>query len=165
MVTRPDGRMPEIGESAPYFVGKTSFGDEVSLWSYRGKYLVLYFFPKAHTPGCTKQTRLFRDNYPEIKELGAEVLGVSLDDLDTQCDFAAGNAVTFPLLGDKSRAVSEAYGVVRSLLQVDKRVTFVIDPAGKVVQRFHHEFQVSKHLDDVLTYLRGLRPAEGERAS
>lgn len=160
-----DGRMPEVGEPAPYFVGKTNFGDEVSLWGYRGKYLVLYFFPKAHTPGCTKQTRLFRDNYPEIQELGAEVIGVSLDDFATQCDFAANQAVTFPLLSDKSGRISEAYGVVRSLLKVDKRVTFVIDPAGKVVKRFHHEFQISKHLDDVLSYLRELKRGQDERAS
>lgn len=149
--------MPEVGDPAPYFVGKTNFGDEVSLWGYRGKYLVLYFFPKAFTPGCTKQTRMFRDNYPDLQALGAEVLGVSLDDFETQCDFAASQAVTFPLLSDKSRRISEAYGVVRSLLQVDKRVTFVIDPEGKVVKRFHHEFQISKHLDDVLGYLRSLQ--------
>ncbi len=147
-------RAPDVGDVAPSFQSRTNRGESVTLSQYRGKYLVLYFFPKAHTPGCTKQTRQFRDNYPELQELGAEVLGVSLDDFETQCDFGAKNAVTFPLISDSDRSISEAYGVVRSLLPVDKRITFVIDPQGKIASRFQHEFQVSKHLDDVLHYLR-----------
>lgn len=156
-MAKPERRAPEVGDPAPYFVGKTNSGDDLSLWDLRGKYVVLYFFPKAHTPGCTKQTRLFRDNYPELKELGAEVLGVSLDDFEKQCDFASKNAVSFPLISDRARRITEAYGVARSLLKVAKRVTFVIDPEGTIVKRFHHELQISKHLDDVLRYLREVR--------
>lgn len=154
----------DVGDDAPYFVGRTNFGEPVSLWDYRGKYLVLYFFTKAYTPGCTKQARIFRDNYPEIQALGGEVLGVSLDDFETQCDFASRNAVTFPLISDKDRRISEAYGAVRSLLPFDKRITLIISPEGKILYRFQHQFQVSKHLDDVLTFLRSLPQAVSQAA-
>lgn len=153
-----------VGDPAPDFEAQTQSGETVRLRDYAGQYLVLYFYPKAFTPGCTKQTLRFRDNYPDLKELGAEVLGVSLDDPETQCDFGRQYDVTFPLVADDNKQLSRKYGVVRKLLPVDKRVTFVIDPEGKIAAQFHHEFQVNKHLDDVVKFLRQAQP-KGQSAA
>jgi len=155
----------EVGDQAPHFSGRTGDGKTVALSDFRGKYLVLYFYPKAFTPGCTKEARRFRDNHVEIRELGAEIVGVSVDDPEVQCKFAARHQVAFPLIGDKDRAVSTAYGTMRRLLPFTKRVTFVIDPEGKVVARFEHELQVNKHLDNVLRFLREAKAASSGQAS
>jgi len=144
----------EVGDRAPEFSARASDGKMVSLAAFRGRYLVLYFYPKAFTPGCTKEARRFRDNHVEIRELGAEVVGVSIDEPTVQCEFAARQQIAFPLIPDNDRAVSTAYGVMRRFLPITKRVTFVIDPDGKVAARFEHELQVNKHLDNVLRFLR-----------
>jgi len=144
----------EVGDLAPEFSARTTDGRNISLASFRGRYLVLYFYPKAFTPGCTKEARRFRDNHAEIRELGAEVVGVSLDEPTVQCEFAERQKLAFPLIADSSRTVSTAYGVLRRFLPITKRVTFVIDPDGKVAARFEHELQVNKHLDNVLRFLR-----------
>jgi peroxiredoxin Q/BCP len=144
----------EVGDRAPEFSARGADGKNVSLASFRGRYLVLYFYPKAFTPGCTKEARRFRDNHAEIRELGAEVVGVSLDEPTVQCEFAERQKIGFPLIADNNRAVSTAYGVLRRFLPITKRVTFVIDPDGKVAARFEHELQVNKHLDNVLRFLR-----------
>jgi peroxiredoxin len=145
--------VPRISDPAPDFAGKAD-GRVVRLSDYRGRYLVLYFFPKAFTPGCTKESIRFRDNYDEIRELGGDVVGVSTDDLATQCNFAQELRVKFPIIADDDASISRAYGVRRSLFPVVRRVTFVIDPRGRIAARFDHEFQISKHLDDVLHFLR-----------
>jgi peroxiredoxin Q/BCP len=146
--------MTDVGDRAPEFSVRATDGKHISLSSFRGRYLVLYFYPKAFTPGCTKEARRFRDNHVEIRELGAEVVGVSIDEPSVQCEFAERQQLAFPLIADNDRAVSTAYGVVRRFLPITKRVTFVIDPEGKVAARFEHELQVNKHLDNVLRFLR-----------
>ncbi len=146
--------MLDVGHAAPTFHAQSTDGREIDLEDFRGRYVVLYFFPKAFTPGCTAQARRFRDNYPELKELGAEVIGVSVDDHATQCEFASSNRVDFPMVGDKDRTLSDAYGVRHALLPFDKRVTYVVGPDGKIAAKFHHEFQINRHLDDVVAFLR-----------
>jgi peroxiredoxin Q/BCP len=126
----------------------------VSLRALRGKRVVLYFYPKAFTPGCTAESKRFRDNYEELRSLGAEVVGVSVDEHDTQCDFAKSHELRFPLVADNDKAISRAYGVVWPVLGFDKRVTFVIDEDGRVGAVFRHEIQISKHLDDVMRFLQ-----------
>jgi peroxiredoxin len=125
----------------------------------RGRVVVLYFFPKAFTPGCTTETRRFRDNYDDLKRRGAEVIGVSLDDLATQCRFAEKNDVSFPLVADPDHAITDKYDVKWPLLPFAKRVTYIIDEAGVVRAVFHHELQVSRHLDDVVQFLDRRKPA------
>lgn len=146
--------MLQVDQPAPPFRGRTTDGKEVALEDFRGRYLVLYFFPKAFTPGCTIQAKRFRDNYPELKALGAEVVGVSVDDHETQCRFSAAHELSFPILSDQQKQVSKAFATERTLLPFNKRVTYIIDPEGKVVARFHHEFQIHKHLDDVVSFLK-----------
>jgi peroxiredoxin Q/BCP len=145
-----------VGDRAPDFTAKTTAGRYLTLAELLGKYVVIYFFPKAFTPGCIKETTRFRDAYPDLKALGAEVIGVSVDDHETQCEFATAQNVGFPMIGDGEREISRLYGVLRTFLKLDKRVTYVIDREGAVRGVFQHEFQVSRHLDDVLHLLEGL---------
>jgi peroxiredoxin len=146
--------MLKVGDPIPEFSGSTSDGRTLSATDLRGKWAVIYFYPKAFTAGCTVETRLFRDKYADIQALGAEVVGISVDNVDTQCRFASENEVTFPLLADPTRKISRAFMVLWPLLPFDKRVTFVVDPTGVVRALFRHELAVGKHLDDVLAFLR-----------
>jgi peroxiredoxin Q/BCP len=146
--------MLKVGDVAPDFDAETSLGTHMSSRALRGRMLVLYFFPKAFTPNCTAEAKLFRDNYPELRALGAEVIGVSIDDLKTQCRFADEHQVSFPLVGDPDRHISRSFGVLWPLISLDKRVTFVVDEQGMIQAVFRHELQVSKHLDDVLHFLQ-----------
>jgi peroxiredoxin Q/BCP len=146
--------MLKVGERAPEFHAQSTNGSQVSLSALKGRTVVLYFYPKAFTPFCTAEARRFRDNYNDVRALGAEVIGVSVDEHETQCDFAAQNQVQFPLIADHDKAISRAYGVLWPLLPLDKRVTFIIDAGGTVRAVFRHEIQVLKHLDDVLHFLQ-----------
>jgi peroxiredoxin len=149
--------MLKVGDPAPHFRVKTTTGEEVSLDALRGKLVVVYFFPKAFTPGCKRETIRFRDAYPDIQALGGEVVGVSVDDYETQCDFAASTKATFPMVGDGDKEISRQFGVLRPWLRLDRRVTFVLDRDGVVRGVFEHEFQISRHLDDVLHLLERLK--------
>jgi len=143
-----------VGDEAPEFAATATDGRAVSLSALRGRKVVLYFYPKAFTPLCTKETIRFRDNYHDLHALGVEVIGISVDDPDTQCRFAERHQVRFPLLADTSKTISRAYGVLRSLLPFDRRVTYVVDEHGRIAAVFQHEFQVSRHLDDVWWFVR-----------
>jgi peroxiredoxin Q/BCP len=148
----------KIGERAPDFTAATAAGHELTLSSLRGhKKVVLYFYPKAFTPGCTAETQSFRDNYEDLKALGAEVIGVSTDDLETQCKFAEENRVTFPMVSDPGGEISRAFGVLWPVVAVDKRVTFILDEYLVVRAVYRHEMQVMKHLDDVINFLKRLK--------
>jgi peroxiredoxin Q/BCP len=153
--------MLTVGEIAPEFEATDCRGNPVSISRLRNRPVVLFFFPKAFTVGCTIEIRAFRDNYDRIRQLGAELVGVSVDSVRVQCDFASKESIDFPLIGDESRNISEAYGVLWPVLNVDRRATFIIDEAGKVEHVIHHEVKVYRHLDDVLAYLekRGARAA------
>lgn len=140
--------MIQVGEKAPRFSVKTTSGEEVTNDTFRGKVLVLYFFPKAFTTGCTIESKQFRDAVPELRELGAEVVGVSVDSLETQCEFAKSIRATFPMIGDEDRSVSRAFDVLWPLIGKAQRVTYVIDREGIVRGVFHHEVRVGKHLAD-----------------
>lgn len=145
--------MLNVNDKAPDFAGTTVDGKPFRLSDLRGKRVVIYFFPRAFTPGCTVETRRFRDNYDDLKAAGAEVIGISVDPPSRQCDFQAKERVRFPMVGDPEHQIAEAYDVLRPLLRVSKRVTYVVSPEGTIEAVFQHEFQVSKHLDDVLRHL------------
>lgn len=146
--------MIELGAVAPDFEAESFDGRRIRLAELRGRPVVLYFFPKAFTPICTIETRRFRDNYADLVALGAEVIGVSPDRLDTQCEFGRRHNVNFPLLADPERRISLAYGVLWPVVPRARRVTFVISEKGNIELVVWHEFQVSKHLDEVFQYLR-----------
>ena len=118
-----------VGQKAPGFQLKNQDGQEVSLASRAGKgWTVLYFYPKAGTPGCTTQACAFRDAIQQIRDQNAEVYGVSTDDVAALADFHKKHSLNFPLLSDTDAVVTEAYGVKIPVMKMAKRWTFIIDP-------------------------------------
>ncbi|HUI38526.1 MAG TPA: peroxiredoxin [Thermoplasmata archaeon] len=125
--------MVGVGEAAPDFVAKGSAGSSVRLAELRGHPVILYFYPKASTPGCTIETKAFRDLHPEFTKRGVKVLGVSTDEVEDQDTFAKNCSVPFPLLADPSKEITRKYGVL-GLAGVARRVTFFIAADGKVAE-------------------------------
>jgi thioredoxin-dependent peroxiredoxin len=149
----------EEGKPAPDFELKTDTGDSVKLSDFRGKQVVLYFYPKDDTPGCTTQACGIRDVYGEFQNEGAVVLGVSPDDEKSHVKFKEKYELPFTLLADTDHTVSEEYGVWgekkymgRTYMGVE-RSTFVIDADGNV-KRVMHKVKPDSHADDVLETLR-----------
>lgn len=124
--------MPQVGEVAPDFEAPTSHGSPLKLSNLRGRPVVLYFYPEADTPGCTTESKGFRDDYPKLKAKNVEVVGVSVDDVQKQCDFADKYSLPFPLVADTSKAVATAYGALRESGRA-RRVTFFIGADGKIL--------------------------------
>ncbi|WP_434515987.1 peroxiredoxin [Dechloromonas sp. ARDL1] len=130
----------QLGDAAPDFTGTVTDGATVSLAAYRGRKLVLYFYPMDDTPGCTRQACSLRDTHAAIRARGAEILGVSAQDADSHRLFSDKYRLDFPLLADGGLAVAKAYGVagsgigglLRQAAGVAERVTFLIDEAGKI---------------------------------
>ena len=141
--------MLSIGDRAPDFSARTTDGQMLTLSQLRGRPVVIYFFPHAFTPGCTAETRRFRDNYDDLRRFDVEVIGISTDDHEKQCKFAQAEKVKFPLIGDRNAEIQALYGVKRPILKSNRRVTYVIDEDGMIAAMFHHEFQVLRHMDDV----------------
>jgi thioredoxin-dependent peroxiredoxin len=125
--------MVDVGDLAPDFEALIQDGSPFKLSTLRGNPVVLYFYPKADTPGCTIESKGFRDVYPEFQSHKVHVVGVSIDDCPAQQAFAQKYGLPFPLVSDTSRAVSSLYGVLGPRGSA-RRVTFLIDPQGKVVE-------------------------------
>jgi thioredoxin-dependent peroxiredoxin len=120
---------------------------------------VLFFFPGAFTPVCTQEAKLFGEALPQLRALGAEVVGVSPDTHEVQCDFAAATGAAYPMVGDPSAGIARSYDVVWPLLKRVQRVTFVIDAQGIIRGIFHHELLVGHHVRMVVRAVQGLSPA------
>ncbi len=123
--------MLAVGEPAPDFTAPTQSGASLTLSSLRGRPVLLYFFPKANTTGCTIETKGFADHYPEFQKAGFEVIGVSVDSVETQQGFAEKCRASFPLISDHDKSIARQYGVL-GLLGFAKRVTFFLGPDGRV---------------------------------
>jgi thioredoxin-dependent peroxiredoxin len=123
--------MLAVGAEAPAFTGVTQSGRSFSLASLRGTPVVLYFYPKANTMGCTVETKGFAEHYAEIRNAGFEVVGVSVDSIDTQRGFAEKCGAAFPLIADRDKSIARQYGVL-GLLGIAKRVTFFLGPDGRI---------------------------------
>jgi peroxiredoxin Q/BCP len=147
--------MLKEGMDAPDFTTRDAEGNTVKLSDFRGQRVVLYFYPKDDTPGCTKEACSFRDAFSEYKEQGINVLGVSLDDESSHQAFASKYSLPFTLLSDTDHAVSDAYGVYGEQTWGDKkymgvaRKTFLIDEEGKIKKVFD-KVNVEQHADEVL---------------
>ncbi|MBI1820547.1 MAG: thioredoxin-dependent thiol peroxidase [Nitrospirae bacterium] len=148
----------EAGDKAPDFNLPSSTGENISLKSLKGKSVVLYFYPKDDTPGCTKESCGFRDELSQFNKASAVILGVSNDSLDSHQKFIKKYSLTFALLSDEDHAVSEKYGVYKEKNMYGKkywgieRSTFVIDPEGKIKQIFR-KVKVDNHIQEVLNAL------------
>ncbi len=155
-----NGGMPKVGALAPDFELMDGAGQTHRLSGYRGKHVVLYFYPKDDTPGCTREACGFRDTLSEFAERNAIVLGVSPDTVESHRKFAAKFSLPFPLLADPDRAVAQHYGAYGQKMMYGKpvmgikRSTFIIDPNGRIEQVFAnvkadgHEMEVLRYLDE-----------------
>jgi len=148
----------KVGGKAPPFSLPNQDGQMVGLADFKGRKVVLYFYPKDDTPGCTKESCAFRDGLDEIQEHGAVVVGVSPDSVASHKKFAKKFGLSFPLLSDESKAVVQAYGVWkekslygRTYMGVE-RTTFIIDGEGKIDEIFS-KVKVDNHLEEVLDEL------------
>ena len=139
------------GTTAPSFTVKDTNGNTVSLSDFAGKTVVLYFYPKDDTPGCTKEAQSFRDNYAEYQGKDMVVLGVSMDDEASHKAFTEKYGLPFQLLADVDGAITKAYDVVGSYngLTIPKRVTYIIDGEGKIAQVID-KVQTATHATDIL---------------
>ena len=145
----------EVGSKAPDFSLPDQNGKRVNLGDYIGKSnLVIYFYPKDESYGCTKEACSFRDNYEVFKEAGAEVIGISSDDISSHQAFAANHKLPFILLSDKDKQVAEKYGVGKSMGVLPGRVTFVIDKQGIVKLIFSSQLSFEKHITEALETLK-----------
>src|SRR5690242_16318080 len=149
--------MVEVGSPAPEFRLQRSDGKFVTLEEFRGKKnLVVYFYPKDFSRGCTAEACGFRDSYEEFKNLGAEVIGISGDSQQSHNEFTREHKLPFILLTDADGAVTKAYGVKKSLGLLPGRVSFIIDKQGIVRHMFSSQAKPTAHIDEALAVLRTL---------
>ena len=139
----------QVGDKAPDFTLPSQLGDNVTLSEYFGKKnIVLYFYPKDETPGCTKEACSFRDSYQQLTELDAEVLGVSGQGVESHKSFATHYGLPFILLADVGNKVRELYGVPQSMGILPGRVTYIIDKKGVVRHIFNSQTQAQRHVEE-----------------
>lgn len=146
----------KLNTPAPPFKTKTHAGDDFDLQSRKGKWTVLYFYPKADTPGCTKQACAFRDSIAKIRELNADVFGISADTVEDQAAFHKKHRLNFILLADKNADIINAYGTQMPVVKLSKRWTFVLDPELKV-RAIEKNVDPVKDADRVANIIRGLQ--------
>lgn len=145
----------EIGEEAPDFTLPNQDGEQISLSDYRGKKnVVLFFYPKDFSPGCTTQACHFRDQYEDFTDLGAEVVGVSSDSVESHKRFLDEYLLPFQLLSDDDGKVRKGYGSTKGFGLLPGRYTFIIDKEGVVRHIFTSETDMKKHIDEALKVLR-----------
>ena len=151
MTTRPN-----IGDMAPDFEGSTSNGTIVRLKDYLGKKnVVLYFYPKDDTRGCTLEACSFRDKLNSLRALWTEVVGVSVDSLESHKQFAEKHNLNFPLVSDHEKRISQTYGALSDDGSQAERMTFIIDRQGRIASVFT-KVDVTKHTDEVVAALKQL---------
>lgn len=130
---------PQVGSAAPTFKLQDQNGQTHTLEEYKGKWLVLYFYPKDNTPGCTTQACEFRDNIFAFRDAGAVIVGISVDDMASHKKFAEQHGLPFTLLADSTKTTASSYGVIRGIngvLGLAQRETFLIDPTGKIAKHY-----------------------------
>ncbi|MGD9387384.1 MAG: peroxiredoxin [Gammaproteobacteria bacterium] len=152
---------PAPGTPAPAFELLDQDGNTHQLADYRGKWLVLYFYPKDDTPGCTTQACEFRDNIFAYRRLGAEIVGISVDDVASHQAFAEKHSLPFPLLADDGGEVAREYGVLRNfgVMKLASRQTFLVSPDG-MVARHYEKVDVDTHSAEVIADLEVLAAAD-----
>lgn len=129
---------PAAGDMAPAFELLDQNGKTHSIDDYRGKWVVMYFYPKDDTPGCTTEACAFRDDIFKFRRMGVTILGVSVDDVKSHAEFAEKYSLPFPLLADTEKTASKAYGVLKNygVIRLSSRQTFVIDPDGRIAKHY-----------------------------
>ena len=141
------------GKPAPDFTLQDQNGTSVTLSQLQGRWVIVYFYPKDDTPGCTAESCSFRDSYEAFSDVGASVVGISSDSVESHKAFAEKYNLPFTLLADTGSSVRKAWGVGRTLGIIPGRVTYVIDPAGVVQRRFSSQFSPKRHIDEALAVI------------
>lgn len=156
--TSPALAMPNEGDEAPGFTLKAQDGKDVSLSDYKGKWVVLYFYPKDFTSGCSIQAKTFQENLPKYREKNAVILGVSVDSVESHKDFCIKQGLEFTLLSDEDKAVSNQYDSFSGLLGIGvaTRNTFLIDTKG-IVRKVYTDVNPRTNAADVLKDLEALQ--------
>jgi peroxiredoxin Q/BCP len=155
---------PSEGSNAPDFTLPSQEGSPVSLKDYRGKWVVLYFYPKDQTPGCSREAHNFQVDQSKYIERNAVVLGVSLDNVDSHKKFCAKEGLNFKLLADTNHKVTDSYGSLTNLglVKFAARHTFLIDPSGKIAKTYT-TVDPAKHSEEVLAELGRLQKSQTAR--
>ena len=148
------------GDQAPSIALKDADGVERRSDQLNGKALVLFFYPKDDTPGCTAEACGFRDSHQELQQLGAQVWGVSGDDLVSHRRFAERHQLPFPLLSDSDQRLRRAFGVPKTLGLLPSRVTYVIDGQGVIRHVFNNLLDGPAHVREAMQVLRSLQPSQ-----
>lgn len=158
LFSRSGNQAPAVGSPAPKFSLPSQHGDIVSLQAFRGAWVVLYFYPKDLTTGCTREAHNFQLDLPKFAARHAVILGVSVDSVASHKNFCAKEGLDFKLLSDTSGAVSKAYGSLTNLgiVKFSARHTFVIDPAGQIAKTYF-SVNPARHSDEVLADLDRLQ--------
>ena len=149
---------PAVGDSAPTFKLQDQNGDWHTLGDYKGKYVVLFFYPKDGTPGCTTEACNFRDNIFAFDDLNTQILGISLDDVDSHKEFSEKYSLPYPILADVEKESAVDYGVLGKfmMMTITKRESFIIDPDGLIVKHYKN-VDPDKHTDEVIEELKSLQ--------
>ena len=149
---------PAVGDSAPSFKLQDQNGDWHTLGDYKGKYVVLFFYPKDGTPGCTTEACNFRDNIFAFDDLNTQILGISLDDVDSHKEFSEKYSLPYPILADVEKESAVDYGVLGKfmMMTITKRESFIIDPDGLIVKHYKN-VDPDKHTDEVIEELKSLQ--------
>ena len=160
-VQADDQAVPSVGSTAPDFTLTSQEGAPVSLNDYKGKWVVLYFYPKDMTPGCTIEAHSFQSDLDKYQQINAVVLGVSVDSVDSHKQFCAKDGLNFKLLSDQKHEVVSKYGSLTSFgtMTVAARNTFLIDPQGKIVKEFI-KVNPQGHSTEVLAALADLQKGQ-----
>lgn len=147
--------LPTLGSAAPPFSLIDAQNQPHKLTDYTGKWLILYFYPKDDTPGCTKEACHFRDDLAQLQALGGYVVGISVDDSNSHAGFAKKYNLPFPLLADTDGKVADSYGALTNLgvMKIAKRYTFLIDPHGKIA-KIYLSVDTSRHSQEIIDDLK-----------
>jgi len=157
------GQTPTVGAAAPGFRLQDQNGEWHDLEDYRGSWLAVYFYPKDDTPGCTTEACNFRDNIYAFKAIGAAVVGISVDDVESHKKFSDKYKLPFIILADETGATAEAYGLLRDwkLMKIAARQSFIVDPEG-VIAKHYEEVDPDNHTQEVLADLEALMAEAGQ---
>lgn len=155
-------KVPAVGQPAPAIRLQDQNGQWVTLEQHRGKWVVLYFYPKDNTPGCTTQACEFRDNIFAFRRADAVILGISVDDVQSHKKFAEEHSLPFPILADPTKQAASAYGVLykaMGIMEVARRETFLIDPQGRIAKHYP-SVNPKGHSEMVLADIKALQAAQ-----
>jgi len=153
--------MPTLNSKAPDFSAPDQNGKIRKLSDYLGRFVVLYFYPKDDTPGCTKEACSFRDNYRQLQKLGVAIIGVSKDSVESHKKFANKYNLNFPLLSDPEKNIIKSYGAwgIKKFLGKEfegtKRMTHLIDPAGKI-KKIYENVKPLSHIEEIIGDLKNI---------